>query len=121
VALIPGTTGIDRIQGTANAAVIYAGSCPDEIFGNGSAGRIYGQSGADNIYGRTGNDTIYGVAAGDLLWDEDGSIFDAGDNDVIISRASTWTIFADTNGDTIADLIIFGLAGEIPNAGNIVL
>ncbi|MBA4802118.1 MAG: hypothetical protein H2040_09660 [Euryhalocaulis sp.] len=112
MALIPGTTGNDRIQDTANPAVIYGGSGPDEIFGNGSADRIYGQSGADNIYG---------VAAGDLLWAEDSSIFDAGDNDVIISGASTWTILADTNGDTITDLTIFGLAGEIPNAGNIVL
>ena len=45
----------------------------------------------------------------------------AGELVISVTGASTWTIFADTNGDTIADLTIFGVASEIPNAGNIVL
>jgi RTX calcium-binding nonapeptide repeat (4 copies) len=69
---IVGTSGADRLKGTAEADVIAARAGSDVISGLGDADVICAGAGNDTVRGRGGKDTLWGGRGNDSL-DGDGA------------------------------------------------
>lgn len=59
-AIIDGTTGPDRLVGTAQADTVRGFAGRDVLYGGGGADDLNGGPGADRIFGGPGADRIYG-------------------------------------------------------------
>jgi hypothetical protein len=64
---IDGTSGDDRLTGTARDDVICAGAGRDRIDGRGGDDAIFGDAGDDRVEGGAGQDTLYGDDGADQL------------------------------------------------------
>ena len=62
-----GTSGADRINGSALADLIYGRDGNDVLNGNRGFDRIWGENGNDVLNGGAGNDSLAGGAGNDLL------------------------------------------------------
>jgi Ca2+-binding RTX toxin-like protein len=123
MAVIYGTTGPDKTNGTPENDTIY-GWAPsgnvnsvsgnDTLYGNAGNDNLYGGTGDDSLYGSTGLDTLYGSQGNDYLRGEDGNDKLDGDagNDTLDGGLGSDTLFGgigndrylvDSTGDTIVE------------------
>jgi Ca2+-binding RTX toxin-like protein len=105
-----GTTGPNKITGSALADIVFAYGGDDEVRGEAGDDLIHGHEGNDllyggadfdKVYGGVGNDTIYGGLDGDELYGGDG-------NDIIHVGGGRGTVGIDIAyggaGDDILDV-----------------
>ncbi len=85
MAIIRGTSKVNRLFGT---------SAPDRIFGNGGNDLLNGRAGNDLLDGGTGNDVLFGGAGIDTLKGGSG-------NDTLNGDAGNDKLFGGTNNDTL--------------------
>lgn len=69
---INGTSGDDRLEGSARVDGIHAGAGNDHVSAGGGNDIVYGDDGHDSLFGGTGNDTLYGGPGNDTLLGDSG-------------------------------------------------
>lgn len=111
---IQGTTGLDKLYGTANEDIINGNEGNDYLFGRAGNDTLDGGEGNDYLFGGTGNDTLDGGEGSDLLYgNEDNDIInggvgndnlDGGTGDDILRGGTGNDIYTvDTVGDVIEE------------------
>ena len=126
MAIFPGTSASELINGGAENDFMFGDAGNDTMNGNGGADLILGDAGNDNINGGAGNDTLYGGEGNDTLSGIGGvdSLFGGTGDDVYIVDFSTETnnfgadnIFESFNAgiDTVRSSASFTLGANLEN------
>ena len=63
-----GTSGDDRLLGSARANTIYAESGDDRVLGRGGEDQLKGGDGRDEVYGQEANDRVKGSEGSDQVF-----------------------------------------------------
>ena len=126
MAIFPGTSASELINGGAENDFMFGDAGNDTMNGNDGADIVLGDSGNDNINGGAGNDTLYGGEGNDTLSGIRGvdSLFGGTGDDVYIVDFSTETnnigldnIFENFNAgiDTVRSFPSFTLGANLEN------
>lgn len=114
-ATIVGTPGNDRIVGTKDHDVIFAGGGNDRIDGKGGHDTICGGPGDDTIVGNRGSDILHGGAGDDKILGNRGSdrLFGGSGDDVLMGTRGKDRL----NGGPGADRLNGGRGSDTLNGG----
>jgi Ca2+-binding RTX toxin-like protein len=126
MAIFPGNSNSQVINGGAENDFMFGDGGNDTMNGNGGADIILGDSGNDSLSGNAGNDTLYGGEGNDILNGIGGvdSLLGGTGDDVYIVDFSTETnnvgidnIFEDANAgiDTVRSSASFTLGANLEN------
>lgn len=102
--LINGSTGGDRITGSAKSELIKSGNGSDTVMGGGGNDKLELGAGNDRADGGSGKDYIKGEAGADILFGGDGSdkVDGGADNDRVFGGKGKDILLGGTGKDIIA-------------------
>ena len=130
MAILTGTDGPDKIDGTQADDVITGRSGDDELIGwdgddliHGRAGEdvLFGGEGADRLHGGAGNDVLVGYNGADRIWGDAGNdeVHGGEGDDILLGREGDDILFGDDNSDLVDgqlpqldDVLIGGIGND---------